>query len=217
MKVKWLGHASFLITSEEGTRIITDPYQPEAFGLNYGKISEAADIVTVSHDHPDHNYVAGVPGKPQVVTGTGTHRAKGIEFKGIASYHDESSGGERGPNTIFCFTVNGVRLCHVGDLGHQLTDKQLSEIGEVDVLLIPVAGTFTIDAAGANKVVDKIKPRVVIPMHFRTERCPSFPVTDCQPFLAGKKNVKRMNASEVEFRKGELPKETEIVVLRHAL
>ena len=216
MKVKWLGHAAFLITSDEGTKIITDPYQSGQFGLDYGKIEDAADIVVVSHEHADHNYVQGVPGSPQVVKGTGTHSAKGIEFKGIASYHDDSGGSQRGPNDMFCFTVNGVRVCHLGDLGHGLSEQQLAEIGEVDVLFIPVAGTYTIDAAGATQTVDRIKPRVVIPMHFKTDKCPSFPVTDVEPFLAGKKNVKRMDSAEVEFKQGQLPEATEIVVLKHA-
>jgi len=217
MKVKWLGHASFLFTSDEGTKILTDPYELGMFGVNYGKIEEAADIVIVSHDHPDHNNVGGVPGSPQVVKGAGRHQVKGIEFRGIASYHDDTGGSQRGPNNIFCFTVNGVRVCHLGDLGHVLSDQQLAEIGEVDVLLAPMAGTYTLDAAAASRVVDQIKPRVVIPMHFKTVKCPTFPVTDVEPFLAGKTNVKRIESAEAEFKKEQLPSATEIVVLKHAL
>jgi len=216
MKVKWLGHAAFLITSEEGTKIITDPYQPGQFGVDYGKIKDAADIVVVSHDHADHNYVQGVPGNPKVVKGAGKHQVKGIEFRGIASYHDDGGGSQRGPNNIFCFTVNGVELCHLGDLGHELSQQQLKEIGAVDVLLLPMAGTFTIDAATANRIVDRIKPRVAIPMHFKTDKCPSFPVTDVKPFLTGKKNVKQMDSAEVEFKQGKFPSAMEIVVLKHA-
>ena len=217
MKVKWLGHAAFLITSEEGTKILTDPYQPGTFGVDYGKIEEAADIVVVSHEHPDHNYVKGVPGSPQVIRGAGGHQVKGVQFTGIASYHDDSGGSQRGPNIIFCFTVDGVRLCHLGDLGHQLSDKQLAAIGEVDILLTPMAGNFTLDPAGAHRVIDQVKPRVVIPMHYRTDKCPTFPVSDVEPFLTGKANVKRIDASEVEFKRGQLPASTEIVVLKHAL
>jgi L-ascorbate metabolism protein UlaG (beta-lactamase superfamily) len=216
MKVKWLGQAAFLITSDDGAKVITDPYQSGQFGLDYGKIEDAADIVVVSHEHADHNYVQGVPGSPQVVKGAGKHQVKGIEFKGIASYHDDSDGSQRGPNNVFCFTVNGIKICHLGDLGHELSDQQQAEIGEVDVLLLPMAGTFTIDAATADRVVDRIKPRVVIPMHFKTGKCPSFPVTDVEPFLTGKKNVKRMDTTEVEFKQGQLPTATEIVVLQHA-
>jgi len=217
MKLKWLGHAAFLITSEERVKIVTDPFEPGTFGVNYGKMEETADIVVVSHEHPDHNYVKGVPGSPQVIRGAGAHQAKGIEFMGIASYHDDSGGSQRGPNNIFCFTVDRIKLCHLGDLGHQLSDKQLAAIGEVDVLLTPMAGNFTLDPAGAHRVVDQVQPRVVIPMHYQTDRCPAFPVSDVEPFLAGKANVKRMDTSEVEFKRGQLPVATEIVVLQHAL
>ncbi len=217
MKLKWLGHAAFLITSEEGVKIITDPFEPGTFGVDYGKIEDAADIVVVSHEHPDHNYVKGVPGSPQVVRGAGRHQLKGIEFMGIASYHDDSGGKKRGPNNIFCFTVDGIRLCHLGDLGHQLSDKQIAAIGKVDVLITPMAGNFTLDAAGAHRMVDQIKPRVVIPMHYQTDRCPNFPVSDVEPFLAGKTNVKRLDTSEAEFKSDKLPTTTEIVVLQHAL
>ncbi|MBE0416048.1 MAG: MBL fold metallo-hydrolase [Dehalococcoidia bacterium] len=217
MKVKWLGHSAFIITSDEGIKILTDPYRLGMFGVNYDEIKEAADIVVVTHEHPDHNNVKGVPGNPEVIKGAGTRQAKGIEFRGRASFHDDSGGSQRGPNNIFCFTVNGVRLCHLGDLGHTLSDRQLANIGEVDVLLTPMAGNFTLDAAGAHKVVDQIKPRVVIPMHYQTDKCPTFPVTDVEPFLAGKKNVKGLDTAEVEFKKGKLPSATEIVVLKHAL
>ena len=217
MKVKWLGHAAFIITSDEGIKILTDPYRVGMFGVNYGEMKETADIVVVSHEHPDHNNVEGVPGSPDVIRGAGKRQAKGIEFRAIASFHDDTGGSQRGPNNIFCFTVNGVRLCHLGDLGHTLSDQQLADIGEVDVLLTPMAGNFTIDADAAHKVVGQIKPCVVIPMHYQTDKCPTFPVTDVEPFLAGKTNVKRLDTAEAEFKKEQLPSATEIVVLKHAL
>ena len=152
MKVKWLGHSSFLITADDGTKIITDPYTPGMMGVNYESVKDVADIVTVSHEHGDHNAVDKLPGNPQAVRGTGVKAVKGIEFKGTAAFHDPSRGGQRGANTIFCFTVDGVRVCHLGDLGHQLTDAEVAEVGPVDVLLAPVGGSFTIDAAGATQV-----------------------------------------------------------------
>ncbi len=215
MKVKWLGHASFLITSEEGTRIITDPYAT-GMGISYGEIKEAADIVMVSHEHGDHNNTAAVSGSPQLVKEAGVQEAKGIQFKGIASFHDDADGSQRGPNTIFCFTVDDVKLCHLGDLGHQLSEQQVADIGDVDVLLIPVGGFFTIDAAVATDTTEKLKPRVVIPMHYSTAKC-AYPISGVEDFLKGKANVKRMDASEVEFSKNKLPSPTEIVVLKHAL
>ncbi len=215
MKIKWLGHASFLITSEGGTRIITDPYAT-GMGISYDPITEAADIVVVSHDHPDHGNVSSVAGSPEVVKGVGTKEAKGIGFGGIASFHDDAGGGQRGPNTIFCLTVDGIRVCHLGDLGHQLSEQQVADIGGVDILLVPVGGFFTIDPAGASRVVEALKPRVAIPMHYKTEKC-AYPIAEVDSFLEGKANVRRMDASEVEFKKEELPSPTEIVVLKHAL
>ena len=109
MKIKWLGHASFLITSENGVKIITDPYAAGMMGLNYGEIKESADIVTASHEHGDHNNVAAIQRNPEVVNVTGTVAAKGITFKGIATHHDDAGGSARGNNIIFCFTVDGIR------------------------------------------------------------------------------------------------------------
>ena len=213
MKIKWLGHACFMITSEAGTRIITDPYAIKE-DLTYGKITESADIVTVSHEHADHNNVTAVQGKPDVVRGSA--KVKGMEFKGIASYHDKVGGSQRGKNTIFCFEVDGIRVCHVGDLGHLLSDKQVAELGGVDILLIPVGGYFTIDAKVATQICDQLKPRVVIPMHYRTDKC-TFSITGVDDFLEGKERVNRLETSERNFKSEELPASTQIVVLKSAL
>jgi L-ascorbate metabolism protein UlaG (beta-lactamase superfamily) len=213
MKIKWLGHASFLITSDNGTRIITDPYAP-GNDLRYGEIKETADIVTVSHDHFDHGNVSAVRGNPQVVRGTTT--VKGISFKGIAVFHDEAAGSKRGRNTVICMAVDGINVCHLGDLGHALTGKQIAEIGKVDILLLPVGGFYTIDARTAGQVSDQLKPEVIIPMHFKNPKC-AFPIAGVEEFLKGKKNVKQADASEVEFKAGSLPAETQIIVLKPAL
>jgi L-ascorbate metabolism protein UlaG (beta-lactamase superfamily) len=217
MKVKWLGHACFLLTSESGLRIITDPYASGVYGLDYAPPAETADIVTVSHDHSDHNNVAAVKGNPQVVQGVGSQQAKGVQFKGVASAHDQSSGKERGANTIFCFALDGLNVCHLGDLGHDLSDQTVAAIGAVDVLLIPVGGNFTIDAAVANRVCQKLAPKVVIPMHFKNDRCPGFPVAGVDDFIGKRQQVKTIAGSEVEIKKEQLPSGTETVVLRPAL
>ena len=213
MKIKWLGHASFMVTSDSGIRIITDPYEPDE-RLKYGEINESADIVTVSHEHGDHSNVSGVRGNPEAVRGTA--KVEGIEFKGIPTYHDDAKGQQRGKNTIFCFEVDGVRVCHLGDLGHPLSDKQAAELGSVDILLIPVGGFYTIDAKVAGQLCDKLKPKVIIPMHFRNDKC-AFPIAGVDEFLQGKEGVSRLDASEVEFKQGELPATTKIVVLKPAL
>jgi len=216
MKVKWLGHASFMITSDAGIRIITDPYHAGG-ALNYGEIKESADIVAVSHEHGDHNNVAAVSGNPEVVRGAGTKEIKGITFNGVATYHDDAEGSKRGNNIIFCFEVDGIRVCHLGDLGHPLSDKQVAELGSVDMVLIPVGGNYTIDAKVATEVYGKLAPKVILPMHYRNDRCSGFPVSGVDEFLRGKKDVSRLDASEVEFKQEELPASTQIIVLKSAL
>ena len=213
MNIKYLGHASFLITSDTGVKIITDPYFTGG-DLSYAEIKESADIVTLSHDHADHNHVATVQGSPKVVRGAA--EVKGTKFKGIPCCHDDAGGKLRGKNTILCFEVDGVRLCHLGDLGHQLSEGQVAELGEVDILLIPVGGFYTIDAKLAGQLCDRLKPKVVIPMHYKNDRC-AFPIAGVEEFLRGKKEVTRLNASQVEFKPGGLPPSTQIIVLKPAL
>ncbi len=218
MKVKWYGHAAFLITSEQGIKIITDPYEPGGFGgaIAYGKIPDEADIVLVTHDHADHNYVQGLPGKPQIVKGTGPHKVKGLEFKGIPVYHDGTQGSERGKNTIFCFQVDGLRVCHLGDLGHIISDQEAKQIGPVDLLMIPVGGFYTIDPAQASQTLQKLRPKIAIPMHYKTDKC-GFPLSKVEDFTSGQPAVKVLKESEAEVRKEKLPKTSEIIVLAPAL
>ena len=218
MKIKWYGHSAFLITSDQGAKIIIDPYESGAFGgqLSYGKIKDQVDIVLTSHDHADHNYTKDLPGTPQIVKGSGPKTAKGISMKGISTYHDPSQGSERGANTIFTLKIDNIQLCHLGDLGHLLSDKELAEIGPVDILLIPVGGFFTIDPKEATRVAEQINPKILIPMHFKTAKC-GFPIAPVEDFLKGKTNTKRPKASEATFDKVTLPQQMEIVVLEHAL
>jgi len=213
MKIEYLAHAAFMITSDAGTRIITDPYGSRD-DFTYDEINETADIVTVSHEHFDHNNVAAVKGKPEVVRGTA--RAGGIDFKGVQTYHDESEGQQRGDNTIMCFEVDGVMVCHLGDLGHKLTGAQAAEVGRVDVLLVPVGGFYTIDAGLAGQTCDMLSPRVIIPMHYKTEKC-DLPIAKLDEFLNGKQNIKRLEASEADFQRDKLPAATQIVVLKPSL
>jgi len=215
MKIKWLGQASFVITSDTGIKIITDPYVAGG-DLSYGEIKESADIVIVSHEHSDHNNVASVRGTPEVVKKATTVDIKGVGFKGIPCYHDDAGGKLRGNNTIFCFEVDGIRICHLGDLGHQLSAQQVAELGKVDILLIPVGGYYTIDAKVAAGVCDRLKPKVIIPMHYKTDKC-AYPIAGVDEFLRGKEGVKRLDASEVEFKQAELPPSTQIIVLKPAL
>ena len=215
MKIKWLGVASFLITSDEGVRIIVDPYKTGG-PIKSAEYKGPADIVTVSHEHGDHNNTAVIEGNPQIIKGIKPVEVKGIKFNGIAAFHDEMQGKKRGPNTVFYFDVDGLRVCHLGDLGHMLSDEQIEQIGQVDILLTPVGGLWAIDAATAWELANKLHAKVVIPMHYHDERC-DFPVAGVDEFLKGKKNVHLVNSSEIEFKPGKLPAENQIIVLKPAL
>jgi len=218
VRVKWLGHACFLLTSDNGTRIITDPYKTHG-GLSYGEIREYADVVLISHEHGDHNNPSAVEGQPQVLKGLGVKEAKGIKFKGIQVYHDEAKGTKRGSNTIFAFELDGLRICHLGDLGHELSEAELKEIGAVDILFMPVGGFYTFEPDVAARVAQKLTPRVLIPMHFKTDKVDATfgAIVGVDEFLKRHSAVDRSNSAEAEFKAGNLPSSTRIVVLKPAL
>lgn len=220
MKIQWLGHSAFLITSQSGVRVVTDPYQPGCYdgGVNYGPFNQPADIVTVSHEHPDHSNLRMVSGHPIIIKRAGEYIASGTQFLGVQSAHDETDGSERGKNIIFTFTIDGIKVCHLGDLGHILTGDQAAEIGSVDVLFIPAGGHFTIASDDAWRVVNQLAAKIVIPMHYRTEKIGAdFPITGVDGFLKGKSHIKRLNSSTIELRKQDLPKDTEVIVLKPSL
>ncbi|MBL7073927.1 MBL fold metallo-hydrolase [candidate division KSB1 bacterium] len=218
MIITWLGHSAFLIKAEDGRKVLTDPYEAGSYdgAVGYGKIEDVVDVVIVSHEHPDHFDVKSLKGSPTVVKGVGTYKVGGFVFNGVATYHDQSRGRERGGNTIFSFDVDGFRVCHLGDLGHVLSANEVASIGTVDVLFIPVGGFYTINADEAKRVVDQLNPRVVIPMHFKTEVL-GFPIAPVDPFLKGQKDVERPGTSEFSITKETLPGERKIVVLEHKL
>jgi L-ascorbate metabolism protein UlaG (beta-lactamase superfamily) len=200
MKFKWYGHSAFGITTADGVHICTDPYIPGSYdgAIGYSAIGDACDVVLESHDHDDHAGAGDLSGTPVVVRGPGEHKAKGLTFVGTQTYHDESQGSERGENTVYTFEADRVKVAFLGDLGHVLTEEQLEAIGPVDVLLTPVGGFFTIDAATATKVAEQLEAKVIIPMHYKTDAC-GFPLATVDDFVAGKANVERPGAAEVEI------------------
>jgi L-ascorbate metabolism protein UlaG (beta-lactamase superfamily) len=165
MEISWLGHSCFKIRGSQAT-VITDPYSPD-LGYSLGK--PKARIVTVSHQHPGHAYVEGVGGEPKVLTGPGEYEVSGLLIIGIATFHDAEGGRQRGKNTVYLMEIDEVSLCHLGDLGHMLTAEQIEELGSVDILLVPVGGVSTIDAPVAAEIARRLEPKVVIPMHYKTE------------------------------------------------
>lgn len=167
MKIKWFGHSCFMITSEKGTKILIDPYK-NALGYKLPEEIEA-DIVTTSHDHSDHNNINAVKNSFFHINKAGSFSEQGIEIKGVETFHDKISGAKKGKNLIFSFKIDDINVCHCGDLGHILTSEHLKEIGDVDILILPVGGGYTIDALDAVKVMEQLNPSVVIPMHYRTK------------------------------------------------
>jgi len=164
MEITWLGHSCFRIKGSQAT-IITDPYPPD-LGYSLGKIT--ARIVTVSHQHPSHSYFQGISGESKLVSGPGEYEISGVLIIGIPTFHDAEGGRIRGKNTVYLMEVDGIAICHLGDLGHALTEEQVEEIDDVDVLLLPVGGVSTIDAPVATEVIRRLEPGVVIPMHYKT-------------------------------------------------
>ena len=218
MRIRWLGHSAFLLTAADGTSIITDPYVPDSFSgqMKYGPIRETAHAVTVSHHHRDHDGVSRLPGRPGVFDRTGGFKTGSVGISGFETFHDTSKGAQRGRNIVFVFEADGLRVCHCGDLGHVLTAQQVAAIGKVDVLLVPVGGTFTVDAEAAHEVAGQLAARVTIPMHYKTDKL-GFDIDGVEVFTKGVKNVKRIGRTEVEVSAGKLPPAPEIWVLEHAL
>lgn len=163
MEISYLGHSSFKIKTKTAT-VITDPFDPSAVGLKYSGVE--GDIVTVSHPHHDHNAIDRVAGVKKVFDGPGEYEVMGVSIIGYPSFHDTKQGEERGKNTIFVIEAEGLRIAHLGDLGHTLSDDLVNEMGGVDVLMVPVGGKFTLGAKEAAEIVGKVDPYFTIPMHY---------------------------------------------------
>ncbi len=206
VSLRWFGHACFMIRGSK--TVVTDPFHQRDVG--YPTPDVEADIVTVSHDHFDHNKVEVLKGNPKVVRGAGEFEVEGVKIKGVKTFHDSSGGRQRGENVVFKIELDGIKFCHLGDLGHVLGDEEVKEIGDVDVLLVPVGGFFTIGPEEASKVVEQLSPKVVVPMHYKTEVI-DFPIKPVDEFLKGKENVRRFDTSEVEVK---IPERREIWVLK---
>lgn len=206
MRIRWLGHASFIIECA-GKRIITDPFDET---VGYAPIRESADFATISHEHHDHNNRAAIGGSPRIFDQVGRQKVDGLVFEGIASFHDQHKGRQRGPNIIFSISGEGMKLVHLGDLGHILQKQQLSALGSVDILLLPVGGNYTIDPDQAWQVYKQLQPAVAIPMHFKTPVC-TIDVGPAEAFL--NKFDKVIKKPFLEVNKEDLVGESRIVVL----
>lgn len=207
VEIRWLGHSCFLLKGKEKA-VLTDPYCPE---LGYSLGQHEADIVTVSHLHPGHSYIEGIANSPKQIKGPGEYEIGNIFITGLASYHDKEKGETRGKNTIYLIEMEGLSLCHLGDLGHALTSSLAGELGNCDILFLPVGEVSTISIEEAAEIVKQLTPHIVIPMHYKTDVL-TRNLEPADKFLA------KMGIHEIEpkaklsITKASLPSELQTVV-----
>ncbi|HZL18263.1 MAG TPA: MBL fold metallo-hydrolase [Polyangia bacterium] len=220
-RLTWFGQSCFLLETAAGTRVLMDPFGKAAgYPLPAGL---RADLITISHEHPDHDNLAMVTGKVRVIHGLTAdkkgwvridERFRDVSIRSVGVYHDDHRGAQRGLDTVFIFEVGGLRIAHLGDLGHTLDDDQLEAIGSVDVLLVPVGGGTTVDAYQATRVVDQLHPRLmVVPMHYQTSVSKTKDLAPVDAFLERKVNVRRQAGPTVVLTSVKARPATEIVVL----
>lgn len=218
MQITYHGHSCFKLKGESGS-VVTDPFDDKVVGVTLARLS--AEVVTMSHQHPDHNAHAKVKGTPKranpfLIEQAGEYEVGGISVFGVKTFHDQVQGAEKGHNIIFKILIDNVSICHLGDLAHQLDEKQLDAIGMVDVLLVPVGGPYSLMDEMAIKVINAISPSIVIPMHYRAADYPSDSrLQALEPFL----QVYGMSPEPIDkllVDKDRLPEETQLVVLQRS-
>ena len=214
MHIIWHGQSFFQIQTSlnkgEQTTIAIDPFD-ESTGLK--PPSFQADVLLITHDYHDHNNKKAIKGTPFLIEGPGEYEVKEIAIQGIPSFHDEEEGKKRGSNTIYLIEMEEMKVCHLGDFGQkELTEDQLEQIGDIDVLMVPVGGEFTLDAKGAAHVISQIEPKIVIPMHYAIPKL-KIKLDEVDKFLkeVGKKSV--VPQPKLLIKKKDLPLETQVVVL----
>lgn len=217
MVIEYLAHACFLLRSQGGTGILIDPYDP---GLGYGPINRTCDLIVISHDHRGHNCIGAVPGRALVHRGSLSRRALSPEIgvRSVLADHGNYGGEDPGKILISLIEMDGIRCCHLSDLGQALASGQVADLGQVDLLFIPVGGHSTLDARGAMEVVSQLNPRLVIPMHYLTAMLDRerYPLAGLEPFLDKKTNVTRLRESTMELSIDTLPEKQEIRVMNFA-
>ncbi len=216
MNIAYYGHSCFKITTKPAGRatedvvIFTDPFD-KSIGLRPPQ--GHADIVFVSHNHYDHNNVSALKDDPVVIDLPGEYSARGINAVGLDSFHDDKNGMERGRNTVFVIESEDLRICHLGDLGCDLTSEQLEEIDGIDVLFIPVGGKYTIDGKKAAELAKKIEPRIVIPIHYKMKGS-NIDISDEKKFCSEIGNCPMQKTAKLVFKKKDLEgKSMEAVIM----
>ncbi len=218
MKLKYLGHSAFSIILGDGRRILFDPYEPGAYdgAVGFAAIKGVFDLVIVSHSHPDHRWEKAVAGAADVVDRAGEYEFGGIRVTSLATFHDESEGRERGINLVSIVETEGVKVAHLGDIGHMITIDEMPALAGVDVVMIPVGGHFTIDAKTASDIIGEIRPKIAVPMHFKTAKL-GFPIATVDKFVELMDNVETADRSELDISASSLPVSPKVVVLKPAM
>lgn len=215
MHIIWHGQSCFqlMIGSSKGEQvsILIDPFDA-SIGLKVPSLS--ADLLLISHDHADHNNKKAVKNTPFLIEGPGEYEIKEVFVQGISSFHDDQEGKERGLNTIYSIEAEELRICHLGDLGQkELTDEQLEKIGDVDILMVPVGGTYTIEAKEAAKIISQVEPRIVIPMHYHLPGL-KVKIDSVDKFLKEMGRKQEESQEKLVIKKKDLPEEMKVVVLK---
>ncbi|WP_291576040.1 MBL fold metallo-hydrolase [Clostridium sp. UBA4548] len=195
MKITWLGHSSFLLEDCKERRLLTDPFDAT---VGYSLYKGSADVITISHQHFDHNNIQHINPGSKIIDKVGFFNECDITIQGIPSYHDKYKGAKRGENIIFIIEMEGYKFCHLGDLGHLLDQKDIDLIGTVDVLFIPVGGNYTINGEEAAKIAKQIQSKIVIPMHYKTPQL-SFYLDGVETFLTFMKNGEKVSGNSLEI------------------
>jgi L-ascorbate metabolism protein UlaG (beta-lactamase superfamily) len=214
MLIEWYGHSCFRVTLENGTKIVMDPFDNT---VGYEQPNIEADVVLESHQHSDHNCTETIRGNYRLITEPGEYGLNGLEIKGIPCFHDKENGRLRGKNIIFVIKAEGISLCHMGDQGYVPSERLLNEIGNVDILMIPVGGTFTIDAGEAFETIEKMQPNITLPMHYRTMHT-DMNIEGVHEFLelaSGHYDIARHGANSITVTKDQLKKRSRIIVLEY--
>ena len=217
MKITWCGHSAFTVSSDSGlVRLLFDPYIPGSWNgaLRYVPIQEPCDVIFVSHKHDGHFGYNAVGGNKTLIRGYGEFWVHNITVHGVKTWHDDQQGRERGENTAFSFRMEDIGIAHLGDIGHALTDEQIEEIGEIDVLMVPCGGHSTVDAEGAFRIVEQLQPKIVVPMHFKTDRIDA-ELDGVEAFSKLFSNVQSVSGP-LELSADTLPHETTLSIMSPA-
>lgn len=210
MKIRYFGHSCFSLSYENGPVLVTDPFDES---VTYPPCAIACDAALVSHDHFDHNHIQSLSGEFEVVRTAGVHQVKGVKITATESFHDPEGGALRGRNLLMRIEGEGLSIAHLGDLGHMPNAEQKAALQDLDILMLPIGGTYTIDTPQAEALIAELKPRRVIAMHFKTEAYPTINITTCDAFAADMKAA--FMPVEIEITKENLTALPEVMILNY--